>query len=169
MRHKRLFALVALFAVIAGASFAGSINEDKEIKTLSGESLEGRVKAGVLLGMPSGATVGYRFSNWFETNLSAGYNFLFEKAAVVSANGLFTVLNIPAGDAGLLPLSVGPQMNFIFGDPFVFQIVGNVRLEYTFEDHPWNLFVEGGFGFQFNDPNDEWAAWNAGLGARYVF
>ena len=166
---KRIIAMAVVLAVAAAMLSAEDLREDREIKTLSGERLEGRVKAGILAGMPSGATAGYRFSNWFETNLTAGYNFLFKKAAVVSANGLFTLVNIPAGEAGLMPLSVGPQINFIFGDPFVFQIVGDVRLEYTFEDIPLNLFVEGGLGFQFNDPDDEWAAWNAGVGARYVF
>jgi hypothetical protein len=166
---KKMLTILLILAVAAASVSAKDVTEDREIKTLSGEKLEGCVKAGLLVGMPSGATVGYRFSNWFESNLTAGYNFLFKDAAVVSANGLFTVVNIPAGDAGLLPLSVGPQVNFIFGDPFVFQIVGDVRLEYTFEDIPLNLFVEGGFGFQFNDADNDWIAWNAGIGGRYVF
>ncbi len=164
---KRIIAIVIVFAAAVGIVSAQSLREDREIKTLNEEALEGRVKAGVLLGMPSGATIGYRFSNWFETNLTVGYSFIHKNSAVVRANSLFTVLEIPMGDAGMMPFSLGPQVSFFFGDKFVVQLVGDLRLEYTFEEIPLNLFVEGGFGFQFND--DDWIAWNSGIGVRYVF
>jgi len=165
---KRIAIIVIVALVLAAGLSAQAVTEDKDVKTLSVD-VEGRAKAGLLAGMPSGLTIGYRLSNWFEVNATAGYNFIIEDAVVLSANGLFTLVNIPAGEIGVLPLSVGPQVNFLFNDGVSIQLVGDVRVEYTFEDIPLNLFVEGGFGFEFNDPNDEWIAWNGGIGARYVF
>ena len=60
------------------------------------------------------------------------------------------------GDVGVMPLSLGPQVSFILGDTFYMDVVGDVRLEYSFKDIPF-----------FND--GEWIAWNGGIGARYIF
>jgi len=144
-----------------------NVTKDKDIKTLSAPP-DGRAKIGLLMGMPSGVTFGYRFSNWFEANLTAGYNFMFTKSALISTNALFTLVNIPIGDAGVMPLSLGPQVNFILGNDFKMELVGDLRLEYSFQNIPLNLFGEFGFGFRFFDANN-WIAWNGGVGVRYIF
>ena len=97
MKRYMLFLLVLTLATTG--AMAGSITEDKEIKTLEIPS-DGRFKAGLLLGYPSGITFGYRFSNWFESNFTAGYNFIDADSAMIRANTLFTLVNIPIGDAG---------------------------------------------------------------------
>ncbi len=163
---KKLWMILAVLVLLTTVVTAQSIKDDKDIKTLQMPS-DGRAKIGLLMGMPSGVTFGYRFSNWFEGNLTAGYNFLFTNSAIVSANGLFTLINIPIGDAGVMPLSLGPQMNFIFGNDFYMDIVADLRLEYTFPNIPLNLFGEFGFGFRFF--HNDWIAWNGGVGVRYIF
>jgi len=165
MKKTLIPVLVLLVFLVTMPAFA-DVTKDKEIKTLQLPQ-DGRAKIGLLMGMPSGVTFGYRFSNWFESNISAGYNFVFTKSALVSVNGMFTLVNIPIGDAGVMPLSLGPQMNFIFGDDFYMDLVGDLRLEYSFNDIPLNLFAEVGFGFRFF--HDNWIAWNGGIGVRYIF
>lgn len=162
-------AILVILSTLAIPVFAEgpAVTQDKEIKTLTLPS-DGRAKIGLLLGMPSGLTFGYRFSNWFEANITAGYNFLFVKAGLVSVNTLFTLVNIPIGDAGVMPLSLGPQLNFIFGSDFMMELVADLRLEYSFNNIPLNLFGEFGVGARFFDPNS-WVAWNGGLGVRYIF
>jgi len=167
MKRYAVLSLLVLLLAMPLMAKSSSVHKDKDIKTLEVPS-DGRAKIGLLMGMPSGITFGYSFSNWFEANLTAGYNFMFTKSAIISANGLFTLINIPIGDAGVMPLSLGPQINFILGDNFRMEIVGDLRLEYTFPDIPLNLFGEFGFGFRFFDKND-WIAWNGGIGVRYVF
>ena len=163
---KTVLVLVLLTLALTGV-WSQSVSEDKEVRTLSVPE-DGRFKLGLLMGVPSGITAGYRFSNWFEANLTGGYNFLFINSGIISANTLFTLANIPLGDAGVLPLSVGPQVNFIIGNTFYIELVGDIRLEYTFQEIPLNLFGEFGFGFRFFD-DGTWIAWNGGLGVRYVF
>ncbi len=167
MKKMMLVMIMIQLLVIPLTAGAQSIKEDKEIKTLQAPP-DGRAKIGLLMGMPSGVTFGYRFSNWFEGNVTVGYNFMFTQSALISANGLFTLVNIPIGDAGVMPLSLGPQMNFILGNNFYMEIVGDLRLEYSFHDIPLNLFGEFGFGFRFFDDKD-WIAFNGGIGVRYIF
>jgi hypothetical protein len=164
---KKIILLIIAVAVMAMPLAAQSVSKDKDIKTLQAPP-DGRAKIGLLLGMPSGVTFGYRFSNWFELNLTAGYNFLFTSSALISTNALFTLVNIPVGDGQVMPLSLGPQVNFILGNEFFLETVADLRLEYTFPDIPLNLFGEFGFGVRFFDSN-KWIAWNGGVGVRYVF
>ncbi len=164
---KKTILVLVLIAVGASGLWSQSIKEDREVKTLSVPE-DGRFKMGLLLGYPSGVTMGYRFSNWFEANLTAGYNFVNLDAGILSANGLFTMVNIPVGDAGVIPLSLGPQVNFIFGGVYYLEIVGDLRAEYTFEDIPLNLFLEFGVGVRLFEQGN-WLAYNGGLGVRYVF
>lgn len=163
---KKSILLITVFVFVAGAAFSQSVSDDKDVTTLALPDDE-TFKLGVIVGYPSGITAGYRFSNWFEANLSGGYNFLFVNSGVLSANTLFTMFNIPIGDAGYMPVSFGPQVNMIFGNTFYLELVADLRMEYTFPDIPLNLFVEGGFGFRFFD--DDWIAFNGGVGVRYVF
>ncbi len=154
--------------LVGVSTFGQSVTEDKEVKTLELPD-DGNFKLGLLIGYPSGVTAGYRFSNWFEANLTAGYNFINVQSAVVSVNGLFTMVNIPIGDAGFMPLSLGPQVNMILGKDFFLETVADLRLEYTFEEIPLNLYAEFGMGIRFFDnPAIDWA-FNGGFGVRYVF
>ncbi len=159
--------LFAILILTVGVLSAQSVTDDKEIKTLQAPS-GGRAKIGLLLGYPSGITFGYQFSNWFEVNLTGGYNFLFSKSGIISANTLFTLASIHIGKAGVIPLSFGPQVNFIMGNKFYIDLVADLRLAYTFANIPLNLFAEVGFGFRFFNSGDWWA-WNGGVGVRYVF
>ena len=68
-----------------------------------------------------------------------------------------------------MPLSLGPQVNFIVGSQFYLETVADLRLEYTFDDVPLNLFIEAGFGVRFFHVQPVEFAWNGGLGIRYVF
>lgn len=164
---KRTLLILAVLFLALGSLTAQSIKEDREIKTLRAPD-DGKAKLGLLIGYPSGVTFGYQFSNWFEANATVGYNFSVTQSAIISANGLFTLVNIPIGKAGVMPLSLGPQLNFILGNKFYMDIVADLRLGYTFANIPLNLFAEVGFGFRlFYD--DNWWAWNGGVGVRYVF
>jgi hypothetical protein len=168
VRMKKIILLIIAVAVMAMPLAAQSVSSDKDIKTLQAPP-DGRAKIGLLMGLPSGVTFGYRLSNWFELNLTAGYNFLFEQSAVISTNALFTLVNIPVGENQMMPLSLGPQVNFFLGSDFVMETVADLRLEYTFPNIPLNLFGEFGFGVRFFDDNNDWIAWNGGVGVRYVF
>jgi len=164
---KRIWIMVLAIVLVSGMVSAQSISKDKDVKTLSIPN-DGRAKVGLLLGYPSGATFGYRMSNWFEFNVNAGYDFIGTNSPIVGGNALFTLVNIPIGDAGVLPLSIGPQVTFVLGKDFYIDTVADIRLEYTFADIPLNLFIESGFGFRiFND--GDWWAYNGGIGVRYVF
>jgi hypothetical protein len=166
---KKLFVLIILVSAVMMplAAQEKSIKEDRDIKTLQAPP-DGRAKLGVLLGYPSGVTFGYRFSNWFEGNATVGYSFTGSGSALISVNGLFTLVNIPLKNGEVMPLSLGPQINFLLGNNFFMEAVADLRLEYSFPDIPLNLFGEFGFGFRFFDGND-WIAWNGGLGIRYIF
>ncbi|RKX87586.1 MAG: hypothetical protein DRP70_08125 [Spirochaetes bacterium] len=167
MKKTTILMLLVVLLAMPLLAEGNSLNKDKEIKTLQ-ISQDGRAKIGLLMGMPSGVTFGYRFSNWFEGNVTAGYNFAFAQSAIISVNGLFTLVNIPIGDAGVMPLSLGPQINFILGNNFYMDAVADLRLEYSFPEIPLNLFGEFGFGVRFFKEND-WIAWNGGVGVRYIF
>lgn len=169
---KRVIIILAMVAIVAAPLVAQSVNEDKEIKTASAEPLVGRAKLGVLIGVPLGLTFGYRFSNWFEGNVVVGWSAVATGAVAIGANGLFTLVNIPAGET-VMPLSLGPEIMFYISSfYFAMDIVANLRLEYTFINTPLNLFAEiapgirfvfagglGGVGFAFL----------GGIGVRYVF
>jgi len=165
------FLILIIVLLLASSLYAeNGVTSNKDIKTIK-VPIDGRAKIGVILGSPIGATFGYRFSNWFETNFIAGYDFCCSNAGMVGINGLFTLVNIGAGKAGVLPLSLGPQINFLFGGykPFMMDILADLRLEYTFRDIPLNLFGEFGAGIRLFDRNGVNFAFNSGLGIRYVF
>ncbi len=166
---KFLVATLLLVLTVFPLLAKSNLTEDRDIKTLEIPE-DGRAKLGLLLGYPSGITFGYRLSNWFELNTTVGYNMRFSDSAIISANGLFTLVNIPVGTAGVMPLSLGPQVNFILGNKlFYLETVADLRLEYTFPDIPLNLLVETGFGLRFFEGTENLLAWNGGIGVRYVF
>ncbi|MBF9017380.1 MULTISPECIES: hypothetical protein [unclassified Oceanispirochaeta] len=139
--------------------------EDKEIKeiTLSTKDLEGRAKIGVALGYPSGVVFGYRLANFLETNVLLGS---FYNGFTIGGNLLFTIADIKIKDQSF-PLSLGPQLNFHMGEEFDMSLMGFLRWEYTFEEIPLNLYIEGGPGMFFIQGID--LTWSTSLGVRYVF
>ena len=148
---------------------------------------EGDLKVGVVAGQPTGATIGYHFSDMIELNGIVGFGFGYYSSLAFSAgaNLLFTVYTFDIG--GLeFPLSVGPQVMVNLGlnplvDLFGVDGVVDIRFEHTFEDFPLNLFVELGLGVQYY--NYEWEGYSGqiytddyfnflfsgAVGARYVF
>jgi hypothetical protein len=147
---------------------------------------EGSLKAGAMAGDPSALTLGYRFSDTFEVNglLGIGFGYYSYAAVIIGANALFTVYTIDI-EGQQFPLSIGPQVITAFGlddyyDVFGFEGLLNVRLEYTFDEMPLNLFVEAGLGlgytswtwtfFSSDYSGSEFGlAWSGSIGARYVF
>jgi hypothetical protein len=139
--------------------------EDREVREieLSTAPLEGRAKAGVALGYPTGLVFGYRLANWVEVNALAGTYF---DGFTLGGNMLFTLADIKIRERSF-PLSVGPQVNAEFGNDFGMSVLGMVRWEHTLEEIPLNLYLEGGAGVSLID--EFGLAWAASLGIRYVF
>jgi len=167
-----------LLIMIPAVSYsAESVTENREIKTISIDTkkVEGKLKAGVVLGYPWGITAGYRFSNFFEMNgvLGSDYNYF-----ISGINGLFTIVNVKIAHE-IFPLSVGPALYSHFGhhdrnskfdrdDEYIsIDLLGVARIEYSFKEIPLNLFIEAGIGMQvvrFADTAGSFA-----IGARYIF
>jgi hypothetical protein len=126
----------------------------------------GRFKLGLALGYPTGVTLGIRINNWMEPNFIVGSKFF---GFTFGANFLFTVVNFSIGEHGFLPLSVGPAVLMHAGGLLGFQLdlYGVVRLEYSFQSVPINLFIEGGPGVSFVPI--VWFQWTAAIGVRYIF
>lgn len=139
--------------------------EDKEIKeiNLNTEKLEGRAKAGIALGYPSGLVFGYRLANYLEVNALLGS---FYTGFTIGGNLMFTVANIKIKDQ-TFPLSLGPHVNFHLDNNFDISLMGLLRWEYSFEEIPLNLYIEGGPGVFFVQGTD--LTWSTSLGIRYVF
>ena len=141
------------------------LTKDKDIKTveISTKNLEGKAKIGLSIGYPFGVTFGYRFSNYFELNTLVGTNY---SSFTLGASGLFTVANFKVSE-GFLPLSLGPAVNLHMGKSFGVDILGMLRLEYSFLDIPLNLYIEGGAGVAI-DSGVKFKGAGA-LGVRYIF
>lgn len=139
--------------------------EDKEIKeiSLNSEKLEDRAKIGIALGYPSGVVFGYRLANYLEVNALAG---TFYDGFTLGGNLMFTIADIKIKEQSF-PLSLGPHVNFHFGDKFDMSLMGFIRWEYTFEEIPLNLYIEGGPGMFFIQGID--LTWSTSFGVRYVF
>lgn len=161
---KTLLMILLICLALPAISEEKKVN-DKEIKeiNLSTESLEGRAKIGIALGYPSGIVFGYRLANYLETNFLIGS---FYKGFTIGGNLLFTVADIKIKDQSF-PLSLGPHVNFHFGDTFDMSLMGFLRWEYTFQEIPLNLYIEGGPGIFFVQGPD--FTWSTSLGIRYVF
>ena len=98
---------------------------------------------------------GYRLANWVEVNALAGTYF---DGFYTGGNILFTLADINIKERSF-PLSVGPQVNFDFGDEFGMSVLGMLRWEHTLEEIPLNLYLEGGAGVSLIDDFElAWAA-----------
>ena len=78
--------IVTILVIFLSAGFAvkHSFAEESSVKTITIDTkeVEGKLKAGVVLGYPTGITAGYRFSNVFELNgvLGSNYNDLYSRS-----------------------------------------------------------------------------------------
>lgn len=175
--NYRIMTVFFILILIPTISFTveKSLTEDHDIKTISIDTkeIDGKLKAGVVLGYPLGITAGYRFSNFFELNGIIGSNY---DDFTVGFNGLFTVLNFKISHEKF-PLSIGPAINSYFDhhdgnnknkDEYTkIDLLGVARFEYDFKEIPLNLFIEGGLGIQLVKFAD--FAGSFGIGVRYIF
>lgn len=153
----------------------------EDVKTidldLTGRKQDGRVKAGISLGYPTGLTAGYRFTDVFEFNGTLGTDY---DSFVFGINGLFTIAKLKV-EGEMFPISIGPGMNFDVEDHSHhdasdkwhdhdhshLDLLCILRFEYDFEEIPLNLFVEGGAGisvYEHFGPAGSFA-----IGARFIF
>lgn len=162
---KRTVLVILMFCLIFPLFADDKKVEDKEIKEISldTKNLEDRAKIGVALGYPSGVVFGYRLANFLEVNALLG---TFYNGFTVGGNLMFTIADIKIKDQSF-PLSLGPHVNFHMGDNFDMSLMGFIRWEYTFEDIPLNLYLEGGPGIFLLQGID--LTWSTSLGIRYVF
>ncbi|MDA3810657.1 MAG: hypothetical protein PF518_10075 [Spirochaetaceae bacterium] len=140
---------------------------------------EGKFKAGVSLGYPTGLTVGWHPSEKFELNLLLGTDYT---GFTVGITPLFTLTNLDISDNNF-PLSIGPSVNFSFAQYVTaIDILGLIRMEYNFKDIPLNAYVEFGAGVRITSVTIPafWTipettvsttgfGWSSALGVRYVF
>ena len=148
-----------------------SLMAEDGIKTinLDGKQSQGKLKAGVSLGYPTGLTAGWRPSEAFELNLLVGTHYT---DFVIGVSPMFTIANIDI-KGEIFPLSVGPAayLNIDWFTDIDIDILGNVRLEYSFKQIPLNLFLEGGFGIKLDLGNTPLVKpqGSGALGIRYIF
>jgi hypothetical protein len=166
---KRFLILLSIVVFAAPLAFADELELLKKgdtVKTVKIDSswLENRAKLGLALGTPWGVTFGYHFSEKFEGNFLIGSTFKVD-GVTAGGSGLFTLVNLDISDE-IFPLSAGPAAYFHFADPFGIDILGVVRIEYTF-GIPLNLYLEGGGGVEVLD--EVGFAYTIAAAARYVF
>jgi len=174
----RIIAVLVFLNISSASVYAAekSLTEDRNIKTvtLDPKELEGKLKAGVVLGYPWGITTGYRFSNFFELNGTIGNDYYDFTTGV---SGLFTILDLKISHE-IFPLSIGPAIYTHFGhddndkhdghDEYTkVDLLGVARFEYSFKQIPLNLFIEAGFGIQLVKFAD--TAGSFAVGIRYIF
>jgi hypothetical protein len=162
---KYMLILITLLIVTFSLNAA-----DKEIKTfkLDGKQTSGKIKAGISLGYPTGLTLGWRPSNYFEANLLLATNF---EGITIGFSPLFTLVNLEVEEQ-IFPLSAGPSINLNLGSKSQnLDILGLVRLEYSFKEIPLNLFLEGGMGINLELGSNAGIslAGSGALGIRYIF
>ncbi len=162
---KKIALILILASTLLPLYAVEQLVEDRDVKEIefSTAPLEGRAKAGVAVGYPTGLVFGYRLANWVEVNALAGTYF---DGFTLGGNMLFTLADISIKGSSF-PLSVGPQVNAEFGNDFGMSVLGMVRWEHTLEEIPLNLYLEGGAGVSLIDSFG--LAWAASLGIRYVF
>ncbi len=147
---------------------AMSDSKGKSDKTISldsfGKKVEGKGKLGISAGYPTGITFGYQTTRLLEINVTAGL-FPFDQL-LLGASALFTLADIEISDE-YFPLSFGPALYVRSGRKTRADLLGVLRLEYTFEDSPVNIFIEGGAGMEIMP--DIGFSGSGALGIRYVF
>lgn len=109
------------------------------------------IKIGVVGGYPiAGATVGWRPSRDFETNVNLGLDYGSGNYFGISANALFTLTAIKI-ESATLPLTFGPEVYMSIGENhFDLGALALLRLEWTPLSF-LNFFIEGGAGLEIID------------------
>jgi len=130
---------------------------------------EGKLKAGVILGYPTGLTAGWRPSDAFELNFIVASHY---RDFTIGLSPMFTIAT-PDIEGERFPISVGPAvyLDIDWFGGLDLDILGQVRMEYTFRDIPLNLFIEGGLGVKldFDGVRLLYFHGSGALGIRYVF
>lgn len=162
---KKTILLFSLFLFISL-----NLNAEPKTITLDNQRTDDNFKLGVVLGYPSGLTAGWHLSDSFELNVVAGTHY---SDITVGVAPLFTLVNINISDQ-IFPLSAGPAayINIGWKGDIQVDILGNVRWEYSFEEIPLNLFIEGGLGVALNigdEKNPISPQGSGSLGIRYIF
>ncbi len=173
---KKILLITATLLLISATIFA-----EKRVESTKpdGSDAVGSIKAGVVLGYPSGLTIGFRTSDVFEINahVSSHYSDLS-----LGANVLFTLVDINISEE-IFPLSIGPAVNInipflanvYYNGAYVsnlnFDFLGMVRWEYSFKNIPLNLFIEGGLGLNvaFRSSVPLSFTGSSAFGIRYIF
>ncbi len=172
--------IILIFFIMLSASIICTdilYAEDDGIKTIKIDTkkVEGKLKAGVALGYPWGITAGYRLSDIFELNGTVGSDY---NDFTMGVNGLFSIVNLDISNEKF-PISVGPALYSHFGhhdgndkngrdDEYTrIDLLGVVRIEYSFDEVPLNLFVEAGVGLEVVKFAE--IAGSFAIGVRYIF
>ncbi|MDA3810656.1 MAG: hypothetical protein PF518_10070 [Spirochaetaceae bacterium] len=141
------------------------------VKTIKIDAVrtDDKVKIGVVLGYPTGLTAGWSLSDSFELNLVVATHYTDFTVGVLP---MFTVVNLNIADE-IFPLSIGPAayLNISWWGGIDLDILGNVRIEYSFKQIPLNLFLEGGLGIKLDLGNTPlvYPQGSGALGVRYIF
>lgn len=159
--------VIILSLILALSVFA--VSAETKTVTIDNNRTNDAFKLGVVLGYPSGITAGWRIAEAVELNFVAATHY---SDFTVGFAPLFTLVNINIADQ-YFPLSVGPAAYLSidwFGDMDV-DILGNVRVEYSFKDIPLNLFLEGGAGIKLDLGSNQLIRpqGSGALGIRYIF
>ncbi len=161
----RKIILIFLIIMVFYPVYVSAQTKDKDIPeiNLSTAELEGKAKAGLAIGYPTGLTFGYRLANYLEVNAFLGTH---GNDFTLGSSLLFTLADIRISNQ-ILPLSAGPAVFASFDNDFSLMAGGAVRWEYTFEDAPLNLYLEAVPGVILI--GDIRFAMASSLGIRYVF
>lgn len=149
--------------------FSLALSADPKTITLDNKRTDDKLKAGVVLGYPTGLTLGWHLADAFEMNFIAATHYTDFTIGVAP---LFTIVDLKISDQ-IFPLSIGPAayMNIDWFGGIDIDILGNVRLEYSFKDIPLNLFLEGGLGVKLDLGSTPLVRpqGSGAFGIRYIF
>lgn len=159
--------LLVLTALILGTLSLSA--DDVKTITMDNQRTDDKFKVGIVLGYPTGLTAGWRLSETIELNFVAATHYSDFTLGFVP---LFTIANLSIADE-IFPLSIGPAayLGLDWNGDLNMDILGNVRIEYSFKEIPLNLFLEGGIGINldFNGDNLVHPQGSGALGIRYIF
>lgn len=160
---KTLILFAVLFVTVL------SLNAETRTINLDGKRTDDKFKLGVALGYPTGITAGLRTSEHFELNGVVATHYSDFTVGIIP---MFTLANLQIADE-VFPLSIGPA-GYLTIDWFGgidIDILGNVRVEYSFKSIPLNLFLEGGAGIKLDLGSNQLIKpqGSGALGIRYIF
>lgn len=159
--------VVLLVAALLMVTF--SVSADTKTITIDNNRTDDAFKAGVVLGYPTGLTAGWRIAEGVELNFVAATHYY---DITVGFAPLFTLANLNISGQ-IFPLSVGPAayLSIDWAGGIDIDILGDVRIEYSFDNIPLNLFLEGGAGITIDLGSNQLIRpqGSGALGVRYIF